>query len=64
MTAAFPHVFEPLRLRHKKLRSRITFGAHTANMAEGGPSSCRYPRIRSFVGSNIGVAPTMATVTG
>ena len=36
MTAAFPHVFEPLRLRHRTLRSRIKFGAHTANMAEGG----------------------------
>ena len=36
MTAEFPHVFEPLRLRHKTLTSRITFGAHTANMAEGG----------------------------
>ncbi len=32
----FPHVFEPLTLRHRTLRSRITFGAHTANMAEGG----------------------------
>jgi 2,4-dienoyl-CoA reductase-like NADH-dependent reductase (Old Yellow Enzyme family)/thioredoxin reductase len=33
---AFPHVFEPVRLRHRTLTSRITFGAHTANMAEGG----------------------------
>ena len=32
----FPHVFEPLRLRHRTLASRITFGAHTANMAEQG----------------------------
>ena len=36
MVAGFPHVFEPLTLRHRTLRSRITFGAHTANMAEGG----------------------------
>ena len=36
MTAAFPNVFEPVRLRHRTLRSRITFGAHTANMAEDG----------------------------
>lgn len=35
-SAAFAHVFEPLTLRHRTLRSRITFGAHTANMAEGG----------------------------
>ena len=32
----FPHVFEPLELRHKTLRSRINFGAHTANMAVDG----------------------------
>jgi 2,4-dienoyl-CoA reductase-like NADH-dependent reductase (Old Yellow Enzyme family) len=32
----FPHVFEPLSLRHRTLKSRINFGAHTANMAEGG----------------------------
>ena len=32
----FPHVFEPLTLRHRTLTSRITFGAHTANMAEAG----------------------------
>ena len=36
MTADLPHVFEPLQLRHRTLRSRITFGAHTANMAEDG----------------------------
>ena len=36
MADGFPHVFEPLRLRHKTLTSRITFGAHTANMAEDG----------------------------
>jgi 2,4-dienoyl-CoA reductase-like NADH-dependent reductase (Old Yellow Enzyme family)/thioredoxin reductase len=32
----FPHVFSPVRLRHKTLTSRITFGAHTANMGELG----------------------------
>ena len=32
----FPHVFKPLKLRHKTLRNRIVFGAHTANMAQGG----------------------------
>jgi 2,4-dienoyl-CoA reductase-like NADH-dependent reductase (Old Yellow Enzyme family)/NADPH-dependent 2,4-dienoyl-CoA reductase/sulfur reductase-like enzyme len=26
----------PLQLRHRTLRNRITFGAHTANMSEGG----------------------------
>ncbi len=32
----FPHVFEPVALRHKTLTNRIMFGAHTANMAEVG----------------------------
>lgn len=33
------HLFRPLRLRHRTLRARINFGAHTANMAvEGLPS--------------------------
>jgi 2,4-dienoyl-CoA reductase-like NADH-dependent reductase (Old Yellow Enzyme family) len=32
----FPHVFEPLTIRHRTLKSRINFGAHTANMAEAG----------------------------
>ena len=30
------HVFNPLTLRHKTLRNRIVFGAHTTNMAEHG----------------------------
>ena len=33
---AFPHVFRPLRLRHKTLRNRVVFGAHTTNMARDG----------------------------
>jgi 2,4-dienoyl-CoA reductase-like NADH-dependent reductase (Old Yellow Enzyme family) len=36
MSKLFPHLFEPLSLRHKTLRHRLNFGAHTANMAEGG----------------------------
>jgi 2,4-dienoyl-CoA reductase-like NADH-dependent reductase (Old Yellow Enzyme family) len=32
----FPHVFSPITLRRKTLSSRITFGAHTANMAQDG----------------------------
>ncbi|MFO1033295.1 MAG: FAD-dependent oxidoreductase [Hyphomicrobiales bacterium] len=36
MTQTFPALFQPLQLRHKTLRNRIVFGAHTANMAEGG----------------------------
>jgi 2,4-dienoyl-CoA reductase-like NADH-dependent reductase (Old Yellow Enzyme family) len=38
----FPHVFTPLRLRHRTLPARITFGAHTANMAEGGLPGARH----------------------
>jgi 2,4-dienoyl-CoA reductase-like NADH-dependent reductase (Old Yellow Enzyme family)/NADPH-dependent 2,4-dienoyl-CoA reductase/sulfur reductase-like enzyme len=33
---SFPHVFQPLTLRHKTLRNRIVFGAHTANMSRDG----------------------------
>jgi 2,4-dienoyl-CoA reductase-like NADH-dependent reductase (Old Yellow Enzyme family) len=36
VAGAFPHIFEPLPLRRRTLTSRITFGAHTANMAENG----------------------------
>ena len=32
----YPHVFAPVILRHKTLRNRIVFGAHTATMAEQG----------------------------
>ena len=38
----FPHVFAPLTLRGRPLRSRINFGAHTANMAEDGLVSDRH----------------------
>ncbi len=33
---SFPHLFQPLKLRHKTLRNRVVFGAHTTNMARGG----------------------------
>jgi len=36
MTQPFPHLFAPLTLRHKTLRHRLNFGAHTANMSEAG----------------------------
>lgn len=32
----FSHAFQPLILRHKTLRNRIVFGAHTTNMARDG----------------------------
>jgi 2,4-dienoyl-CoA reductase-like NADH-dependent reductase (Old Yellow Enzyme family) len=35
----FPHIFQPLKLRHKTLKHRLVFGAHTANMGvEGLPA--------------------------
>ncbi len=36
MSELFPHLFQPLTLRHKTLKHRLNFGAHTANMAEAG----------------------------
>ena len=36
MSTLFPHLFEPLGLRHKTLKHRLNFGAHTANMAADG----------------------------
>ena len=36
MSTRFPHLFQPLTLRHKTLKHRLNFGAHTANMAEAG----------------------------
>jgi len=38
----FPHVFQPLQLRHRTLKNRLVFGAHTANMAENGMPSERH----------------------
>jgi len=42
MSRLFPHLFEPLSLRHKTLKHRLNFGAHTANMAENGLPSERH----------------------
>ena len=38
----FPHLFEPIALRHKTLRNRIVFGAHTVNMSLDGTPSDRH----------------------
>ncbi|MEX5600207.1 FAD-dependent oxidoreductase [Pseudophaeobacter sp. C1-32P7] len=43
----FPHIFRPVTLRHKTLRNRIVFGAHTTNMAHGGlPGEAHSPYYR------------------
>ncbi|MCZ4353844.1 FAD-dependent oxidoreductase [Roseovarius aestuarii] len=33
---SFSHIFKPIQLRHKTLKNRVVFGAHTTNMADGG----------------------------
>ena len=33
---AYKHLFSPVQLRHKTLKNRVVFGAHTANMAKDG----------------------------
>ncbi|MFQ5760511.1 MAG: FAD-dependent oxidoreductase, partial [Acidiferrobacterales bacterium] len=38
----FPKLFSPLTLRHKTLKHRLNFGAHTANMSEAGLPSERH----------------------
>jgi 2,4-dienoyl-CoA reductase-like NADH-dependent reductase (Old Yellow Enzyme family) len=66
--AMFEHVFSPLRLRHTTLQARINFGAHTANMSEGGLPSDRhlgYYRERALGGAGmIVVEPVPVHRTG
>ncbi len=42
MSKTYPRLFEPLTLRHKTLKNRIVFGAHTANMSEDGLPGARH----------------------
>lgn len=42
MSVAYPHLAQPLQLRHLTLRNRIVFGAHTANMSELGLPGARH----------------------
>ena len=42
MAHGFKTLFTPLTLRHKTLRNRIVFGAHTANMALAGLPGARH----------------------
>ncbi len=58
----YPNVFSPLQLRGHALRSRINFGAHTANMAEDGLVSDRhvgYYRERVLGGAGMVVVEPM-----
>ena len=36
MTENYPTLFSPVKLRHKELKNRIVFGAHTPNMSDDG----------------------------
>ena len=68
MTDEFKHLFQPLKLRHKTLKNRISFGAHTVNCAEKGLPTERhiaYYEERARGGAAmIVVEPTPIHVTG
>ncbi|MGI9462355.1 MAG: FAD-dependent oxidoreductase, partial [Aestuariivirgaceae bacterium] len=68
MSDPFPNLFSPLKLRHKTLKNRIVFGAHTPNMShEGvpGPRHFGYYRERARGGAGmIVVEPSPAHRTG
>ena len=62
MSEAFPHLFQPLKLRHVTLRNRVVFGAHTANMAEfglPGERHCAYYEERARGGAAMIVVEPM-----
>ena len=59
---AFKHIFEPVTLRHKTLRNRVVFGAHTTNMAEAGLPGAQhmgYYRERALGGAGMIVVEPM-----
>ncbi|MGB8623083.1 MAG: oxidoreductase, partial [Paracoccaceae bacterium] len=58
----FRHVFKPTQLRHKTLKNRVVFGAHTTNMAEDGLPGDRhiaYYRERAIGGAAMIVVEPM-----
>ncbi len=70
MTASqsYPKLFSPLKLRHRTLRNRIVFGAHTVNMSDEGLPKQRhlgYYRERALGGAGmIVVEPSPPHATG
>ena len=70
MTASprYPTLFSPLKLRHRTLRNRIVFGAHTVNMSDEGLPKQRhlgYYRERALGGAGmIVVEPSPPHATG
>ncbi|MCU0790938.1 MAG: FAD-dependent oxidoreductase, partial [Nitratireductor sp.] len=62
MSRLFPRLFSPVEMRGRTLRNRIVFGAHTANMAEGGLPTERhvgYYRERAIGGAAMIVVEPM-----
>jgi 2,4-dienoyl-CoA reductase-like NADH-dependent reductase (Old Yellow Enzyme family) len=58
----FKHIFRPASLRHKTLRNRVVFGAHTTNMAVGGLPTAQhvaYYRERALGGAAMLVVEPM-----
>ncbi len=56
MSDAFPHLFQPLTIRHKTLRNRIVFGAHTSNMSvEGLPAERHLAYYRERARGGVGM---------
>ena len=68
MPTDFPHVFSPVKLRHRTLENRVVFGAHTVNMSHEGLPGDRhfgYYRERARGGAGmIVVEPAPAHRTG
>ncbi len=68
MPTAFPELFTPVKLRHRTLKNKVVFGAHTVNMSyEGLPGDRHfgYYRERARGGAAmIVVEPTPAHRTG
>ncbi|MFZ5789731.1 MAG: FAD-dependent oxidoreductase [Pseudomonadota bacterium] len=68
MTQPFPHLFQPIQVGARTLKHRLNFGAHTANMSEGGLPADRhlgYYRERALGGAAmIVVEPVPAHATG
>ncbi|MBV2361607.1 FAD-dependent oxidoreductase [Thalassococcus sp. CAU 1522] len=59
---AFPHVFRSVELRHKVLKNRVVFGAHTTNMARDGlpgPQHIAYYEERAIGGAAMIVVEPM-----
>ena len=62
----YPHLLSPLHLGHVTLRNRLVFGAHTANMSEGGLPGARHlgyyrERARGGAGMIVAIACLLMT---